>query len=784
MTETKGRAPGQRSAQPTRRLAAIMFTDLVGYSAMAHRDEVLAIELLELHRAWVREILPRHRGKEIETVGDAFLIEFSGALAAVECAAAIQQRFAEHNAAAPEGRRMELRIGIHLGDIEHKDGKVMGDGVNIASRIHGLAEPGGICVSEDVHHAVLNRPGFQFKSLGTPQLKNIANSLELFQLSISDSKASAPPGPPATARPGAKIGRWLAVGAATAIVVALAGTWLASRKAPSGPPSVAVLPFDNLSAEADSAHFTDGLHDSVIGHLSRVSGLKVISRTSVMGYRGKANLRQIASELGVSNILEGSVQRAGGRLRVTAQLIDTATDTHLWSSEYDRELADVFAVQADIARSVAAAVHARLTPQEQAGIESVPTTNQAAYDLYLRAVLVERAADAGPERMREAIGWLGEAVALDPTFAQAYALLAQLHDYLYWFGFDPSDERQRLVSDNAELALKHDPNLPEAHIAKALHLYHGSRSYEAALRELEIARTVAPGSARVHSWIAPIYRRQGRWDEGLSSYERTTRLDPLNASFLSEYASTLQMLRRYAEAGQAYARLVQLDPQNHLAPLDVAFNRFLQSGDLAPVNKALMQVPAGFDPGCGVSRGRMGMALFERRFDDALAAVRACGQTYFNVGDGQQIPKAHWEAQARWLAGGRRPLAEAVTVRTELEQMLMARPDQPGVRMGMAMTLVMLGEPRRALEEVDRALALMPVSRDALTGATILWLATRVHASAGAEERALNELEQALKLPNGVHAQNMKFDPFYDPLRTNPRFQKLIAEHSPDTASR
>ena len=409
----KGRVQGTQDAQNTqpgqrsRRLSAIMFTDLVGYSAMAHRDEALAIELLELHRNWVRTILPRYEGREIETIGDAFLIEFGSALSAVECAVMIQARFNEYNEHAPYNRRMKLRIGIHLGDVEHAGDKVMGDGVNIASRIHGMAQPGGICVSEDVQRAVRNRGGLRFKSLGTPDLKNIDTKLELFEVFHgSGSRQAAVLS--AVKRKAGKVPRWLWI--TFAVIVAInvlddkedapgsrgpGNIQIDIGDAPRPPevpgiadledaPSIAVLPFENLSTDPENAFFTDGLHDTVIGHLSRVSGLKVISRTSVMPYRGKQkNLRKIGRELGADHILEGSVQRAGGRVRVTAQLIEAETDTHVWSQEYDRDVKDVFTVQADIARSVAAAVNAKLTPQEEARIAAIPTTNQAAYDLYL-----------------------------------------------------------------------------------------------------------------------------------------------------------------------------------------------------------------------------------------------------------------------------------------------------------------------------------------------------------------------------------------------------------------
>jgi serine/threonine-protein kinase len=466
---------------------------------------------------------------------------------------------------------------------------------------------------------------------------------------------------------------------------------------------------------------------------------------------------------------------------VVAQLIDTDTDTHVWSNEYNRDLKDVFAVQADIAQNVATAVHAKLTPQEQAGIQAVPTRDPAAYDLYLRAAQVERRTGVEPEEIHEAIGWLDQAVKLDPQFAQAHALLAHMHDNLYWHGTDPTEERRRKVGENADAALRIDPGLAEAHIAKALFHYHGSRSYEAALAELEIARRLAPGNASVHFWIAPIYRRQARWDDALASFEQATALDPLNTQYLSEYGGTLQMMRRYDEAGPVFEKMAALERESPITPVAVGYHHFFATGDLAPLEKAVAALPADYDPGCQVTGTRVGLALLQRRFADAMKVGSACKEKFLPTSGGAQIPMEYHVAGLKWLAGGRKAPPEAAAARDILTSMIATRPDSAELHMHLGLVLAVLGEHVRAVEQAERALALMPMSRDALTGAELRRKAVEVYANAGAEERAIAELEQLMRLPNGGHIQGVKLDPLLDPLRANPRFKKLLAEHLPKT---
>src|SRR5882724_9892502 len=388
-----------------RKLAAIMFTDMVGYSALAQSDDKLALELLEEHRELLREIFPRFNGTEIKTIGDGFLVEFNSALEAAQCAIEIQRALSKRNHDVPVERRIEVRIGVHIGDVVHRGGDVYGDGVNIASRIESLAAAGGICVSMDVERQIRNALEARFEKLAPTELKNISVPMDLFRIVMPWERDTRLTTEPQKTEHGATTRRlpWHEVVLAVLLVLGLItggffflrhrASQQATNAAASSPvgsvpaKSLAVLPFENLSRDPDNQFFTDGVQDEILSDLSKVADLRVISRTSVMQYKAGAqrNLRKIGEELGVAHVVEGSVQRAANKIRVIAQLIDARNDTHLWAQTYDRDLADVFAIQSEIAKAIADQLQAKLSPNEKKAIEQPPTTDLAAFDLYSRA---------------------------------------------------------------------------------------------------------------------------------------------------------------------------------------------------------------------------------------------------------------------------------------------------------------------------------------------------------------------------------------------------------------
>jgi adenylate cyclase len=455
------------SADEQRKLAAIMFTDMVGYSALSQRDEKLAQELLEEHRRLLREIFPRFNGTEIKTIGDAFLVEFGSALEAAQCAIEIQRTLAKRNADIAPDRRIELKIGVHIGDVVHRGGDVYGDGVNIASRIEPVAGPGGICVSMDVERQIRNTLEARFEKLAATELKNISVPMDLFRIvlpweqkSEARSEIRRGEGQKSEIRKRSVVPesrRSALIGVLGLLFLIAAGWWWSNRshKSPPSPApngatqivdqkSIAVLPFENLSHDPDNAYFADGIQEEILTRLSRIADLKVISRTSTQRYKSAPeNLREIAQQLGVANILEGTVQKAADQVRVNVQLINAHNDSHLWAGQYDRKLIDIFTVESEVAAKIANTLQARLTGTEQKAIAMHPTENSEAHELYLRGRFywnqsMGPAFEKSFDKSRE---YYEKALQIDPTYALAYAGLADYYGFAWGFGLLPPVEK-------------------------------------------------------------------------------------------------------------------------------------------------------------------------------------------------------------------------------------------------------------------------------------------------------------------------------------------------------
>src|SRR5437588_8768851 len=603
------------SADEQRKLAAIMFTDMVGYSALSQRDDKLALELLEEHRQLLREIFPRFNGAEIKTIGDAFLIEFHSALEAAQCAIEIQRALAKRNHDVAAERRIDLKIGIHIGDVVHRGGDVYGDGVNIASRIEPLAGAGGICVSMDVERQIRNALEARFEKLAPTELKNISVPMDLFRIvmpwerksEVRDQKSEVgkPAGLPTTIR-------FVLIGGFVLLLIIGVGWWwttLPHKKLASPAPegnqpqniptkSLAVLPFENLSRDPDNQFFTDGVQDEILSDLSKVADLRVISRTSVMQYKAGAqrNLHEIAQQLGVAHVVEGSVQRAANKVRVIAQLIDARNDAHLWAQTYDRDLADVFAIQSEIAKGIADQLQAKLSPAEKSAIEQRPTTDVASFELYSRAkdlILNFGFSAIRAQNLRSGIDLLNQALARDPSFFAAQCQLAFAHDTLYFVGGgDHTPQRLALAEAAVEAAFRLRPDAGEAHLARAYHLYQGYHDFDGALAELEIARRTLPNDPRIFEFSGYISRRRGQHEDGLRNLERAIELDPRNFFTLQQLAFSYKFLRRYAEEIATEDRALSIKPDDAETKATRALALFDWKADTRPLRKTIDEIRA------------------------------------------------------------------------------------------------------------------------------------------------------------------------------------------------
>ena len=554
--------------------------------------------------------------------------------------------------------------------------------------------------------------------------------------------------------------------------------------------SIAVLPFENRSRDPDNAYFTDGVQDEILTDLAKIADLKVISRTSVMQYKSGVarNLREIAQQLGVANVVEGSVQRSGNRVRVNAQLVDARTDAHLWAQTYDRDLADVFAIQSEIAKAIADQLQAKLSPNEKKAIEQPPTTDLAAFDLYSRAkslLLTAGFSATGEPDVRKAIELLDEAVKRDPSFFDAYCQLARAHGYLYAVtGTDHTPARLALAEAALQSATRLRPDAAETHLARAQYLYYGLRDYTGALAELEIARRALPNDPRLFELTGYILRRRGQPEEGLRNLERAVELDPRNFDILQQIALTYQQLGRYAEAIAALDRALAIVPDNAETRATRGEFYFYWRADTLPLHQTIDSILAqGPDAIASAAATWFACALAER---DRAAAERAL----VAVGDNQcwgegaiQLSRSFGEGLlARMTKDEARARTAFEAARAQQKKIVQAQPDYGPALCVLSLIDAALGRKELALDEGRRAIALMPLEKDVVNDSRVLEYFAITAAWAGEKELALQQLEAGLRAPVAslmLSYGALKLFPVWDPLRGDPRFEKIVESLAP-----
>ena len=559
------------------------------------------------------------------------------------------------------------------------------------------------------------------------------------------------------------------------IISAAAGFFLLPRvSAHKIDKSIAVLPFENLSDEKGNAYFADGIQDDVLTNLSKIGDLKVISRTSVMSYRGKAsNVREIGKALGVSTILEGSVRRIGNRVRVNVQLINASNDEHMWAEDYDRDLTDVFAIQTDLAQKIARELQAKLSPMEKAQIERKPTENGQAYLAFLQAHDLFTRPDKFRADTEKAEQLFEQATRLDPDFAEAFAGLAWVHDWMY-HDFDPTPARKEKARAAAEQAIRLQPNLPEARLALGFYHYYCERNYQAALDEFAIAKQSLPNSAEVYLAIGAIERRQGKWEESTANLERAASLSPKDAWVLENLADNYYANKNFEAADKIFDRAIEAAPKSFGPRAEKAKLAIDWKGDFSVLEKELTQVPPGVDPDGVVTFARVQLLLLQRKFPDALALLKQSPQDVSHA-----KPRGLFEgAIYTFLNDKEKAVSAFERARPIAEKALRESPNDASRHVTLGLILAGLGEKDAAIAEGKRAVELLPESQDAFDGPKTAVALAQIYAWTGENDQALQLLDRSLSTPNGVTVPVLRLDPIWDPLRSDPRFQALIDKYA------
>jgi TolB-like protein/class 3 adenylate cyclase/Tfp pilus assembly protein PilF len=777
----------------------VLFIDIVAYSKLLINDQRDQIQKLkEIVRETEQFRIAKAEGKLLRLpTGDGGALVFNNnPEAPVLCAMEISKALKNH----PE---LRVRMGIHSGPVNeisdlNEQANLAGAGINIAHRVMDCADAGHIFLSQHVADdlAEYERWGPFLHDIGAFEVKHGARIRVTNLYSDDVGNPNLPSKLQAVKRHRAVV-RWAAVAIGLLVAAGLAAAvFFFLRKAPARSlataveKSIAVLPFENLSEEKANAFFAEGVQDEILTNLAKIADLKVISRTSVMHYMSGAprNLREIGQQLGVAHVLEGSVQRAANKIRVNAQLIDARNDAHQWAQTYDRDLADVFAIQSEIAKAIADQLQAKLSPNEKRAIERPPTTDLEAFDLYSRAksILLTAAFSATSEpNLRKAIALLDEAVKRDPSFFDAYCQLARAHEQLYAVsGVDHTPARLALAEAAVQAATRLRPDAAETHLARAQYLYYGLRDYAGALAELEIARQALPNDPRVFELTGYILRRRGQQEEGLHNLQRAVALDPRNFLTLQQIAISYQNLGRYAETIAALDRVLAIMPDNIETRATRGEYYIYWKADTRPLQQTIDAILAQGSGGiASAAPSWFVCALAER---DSAAAERALVALGDNPcwGEGTIIlSRSFGEGLlARMTKDEARARTAFEAARAQQEKIVQAQPDYGPKLCVLAMIDAALGRNDLALDEGRRAIALTPLEKDTINGSYVRQYFAITAAWAGDKELALQQLEAGVRAPQASEMLSygaLKLFPVWDPLRGDPRFEQIVASLAP-----
>ena len=813
--------PQDTPAEPTPDLqleiAHLLLIDVVGYSKLLVNEQIeLLQELNQIVRGTECFRAAEASDKLIRVpTGDGMaLLFFHSPEEPVRCALEISRALRDHT-------HIQVRMGVHSGpvnrvtDVNDKT-NIAGSGINVAQRVLDCGDAGHILLSAHVAEDLAQYRHWQpcLHDLGECEVKH-GLRLHLFNL-YKDNLGN--PQVPEKLRRGKRkhasgVGvrpisapRWPRIALIVTLLVSTIALVISSLiffhraspstairdlseiAAPMVERSIAVLPFENLSDEKQNAYFADGVQDEILTNLARVADLRVISRTSVMHYKDSAhrNLREIAKTLGVSHVVEGSVQRSGGRVRVNAQLIDARTDADLWAEHYDGDIADTFAIQSEIAEKIVSQLKSKLSPEEKAAIEQKPTTDLAAHDLYIQAkTLIAKAVFSNPqaESLFEAVRLLNQAIERDPAFALAYYQLAHAHDVLYFGGTDHTPARLAMADAAIQSLSRLRPNSGEAHLALGKHLYWGHLDYTHAREELKLAQKSLPNDPLPFQILGFIDRRQGRWAESAKNLERAAELDPQNpagAGVFQQIALSYESLRRYADAARALDRAVALSPKDPELQVNRATMEFYSKADPGPMTSAIEAILAqDSHEAKSIADSWLYVSLCQRDFDGALRALAAlpiagCHQ------DSIPFPRSWCEGVVAQMRGDNAATHAAFTsARTEAAKLVEQQPDYAEGLCVLGMIDAALGNKEDAIREGRHAVELLPVTKDAIIGPLLVQNLALIYEWTGEKDLALEQLAIAARIPGYLSYGQLRLHPYWDPLRGDPRFEKIVASLAP-----
>jgi TolB-like protein/class 3 adenylate cyclase/Tfp pilus assembly protein PilF len=782
-------------------IAYILFIDTVGYSklSMSHQRAVVD-ELTGVARSSAQYQSAEAAGRLIKIpTGDGMaLVFYTSPEAPAQCAVEISRALKEHP-------RLQLRMGVHSGPVSgvidvNGHANLAGAGLNMAQRVMSCGDARHILLSkhvaEDLEEYEEWRP--LLHELGACEVKH---GVRVTIVNLYTDEVGNPQLPKrfqALKKHTSRVRLAAITTALLAVALIIAGIAIFSRyrvrstvAAPEK--SIAVMPFENRNRDPDDAYFADGIQDEILTRLSKIADLKVISRTSTQHYKSAPeNLPEIARQLGVAHILEGSVQKSGDAVRVNVQLIKAANNSHLWADTFDRKLTDIFSVESEVSKAIADQLRAKLTGREEQIVAAKPTDNPEAYDAYLRGLAYSLKTQNTTPNVLAAQKYLREAVRLDPKFALAWTLLSfvEARGYVV-MNLQPTVALREEARQAVETALTLQPNLGEAVFAKGYYYYSCLKDYDTAVRYFEQARRLLPNSSRIPESLAKVARRRGQWDRSESFFNEAERLDPRNVSLLAEHAGSYSCLRRFPEALRKLDQVLDITPDD-VDTLTQKANIAQAEGDLPRASAILALLHPAADA-TGLLEIQVYQAILERRAAPAIPRLKEVlakpdpalgyynGELRFYLGWAQEVAGDHAAAQETWRQA-----------RSELESFLKEQPENYIVIGDLALTNMGLDDKAAALALSERAMVANPIEKDAMEGPGSIDILARVAARMGEPDRAIAALQKLLSTPYEGPLPSrlpltpalLRLDPMFDPLRNDPRFQKLVASPAPKTGDK